>query len=354
MENITQMFAERFKAARNMNGFSLQDLADKLQNKITRQGLHRYEKGEVLPDSEMINILSEALAVRPEYFFREIKVELGAIEFRKLQRFPAKEKIKIIEKTRETVSRYIELEDIIGIKMDFINPLKSIEINSYDDVEKAAEELRSAWKLGNDPIYNIIELLEDNNIKVIELHEMDGFDGMQTLVNNNIPVIALNSAKLIQSDRKRFTALHELGHLLLDLSHLQEKEKESYCHYFAGALLIPKSTAIKELGAKRTKLYINELAVLKRQYGISIQALVYRLKNLAIITESYAKSFIFYMIQMGWKIEEPVKYEGVEKSDRFIQLLFRALAEDLISISKAAALNNQKLADFKARTLVIS
>ena len=351
---MSQLFAERFRAARKMKGLSLQDLADKLNNKITKQGLHKYEKGDVLPDSNMIGLLSEVFDVRPEYFFRDVKVELGVIEFRKLVHFSAKEKNKIIEKTRETVSRYLELEDIIGIKKEFVNPLSQITINSNEDVEAAADELRNAWGLGVDPIYNVIELLEDNNIKVIEIEELDGFDGMQTMVNDNIPVIALNSAQLIQNDRKRFTALHELGHLLLKFApHFTKKEKELFCHYFAGALLLPKVTAFKELGGARTKLYINEFGVLKQQYGISIQALAYRLNNLGIITNSYTEHFIFMIRQSGWKIDEPFKYEGREISNRFTQLLFRALAEDMISMSKAASLSNQKLADFRQQSLVI-
>lgn len=50
---------------------------------------------------------------------------------------------------------------------------------------------------------------------------------------------------------------------------------------------------------------------------------------------------------MNWKIDEPYEYKGVEHSNRFEQLLFRALIKDQISISKAASLNNQTLADFR-------
>ncbi|MDQ3395695.1 MAG: XRE family transcriptional regulator [Bacteroidota bacterium] len=352
---MNQKFAERLKSARIMNGLSLQDLADKIGNRISRQGLHKYEKGEVMPDSEMIGRLSEALGVRPEYFFRDVVVELGEIQFRKIQRFPVKEKNKVVEKTREVISRYLELEGIIGIEYGFSNPIKDVRINGTDDVEGAAATLRSKWNLGTDPIYNVVEILEDKHIKVIELDEMEGFDGLQTWVNGNIPVIVLNKGKLIQNDRKRFTALHELGHLLLDIAHLDEKEQEKCCHYFAGALLFPKDIAEIELGVKRSKLYINELGALKLQYGISIQALLYRLKNLQIISENYFKQFMFYMIHMGWKKEEPSEYEyrGMEESHRFTQLLFRALAEDLISMSKAASLNNQKLAEFREQSLMV-
>jgi predicted HTH domain antitoxin len=53
------------------------------------------------------------------------------------------------------------------------------------------------------------------------------------------------------------------------------------------------------------------------------------------------------MKQMNWKVEEPVEYLGAEESHRFQQLLFRALIEEKISISKAASLNNQTLAEFR-------
>ncbi|MDR1654218.1 MAG: hypothetical protein LBS01_11360 [Prevotellaceae bacterium] len=42
-----------------------------------------------------------------------------------------------------------------------------------------------------------------------------------------------------------------------------------------------------------------------------------------------------------------MKYDGAEESNRLEQLLFRALVEDLISMSKATSLNNQTLADFR-------
>jgi predicted HTH domain antitoxin len=50
---------------------------------------------------------------------------------------------------------------------------------------------------------------------------------------------------------------------------------------------------------------------------------------------------------MNWKVDEPAEYYGVEGSNRFEQLLFRALIEGQISMSKAASLNNQTLADFR-------
>jgi len=352
---MNKLFSERFKSARILNGFSLQDLADALGNKISRQALHKYEKGEVIPDSEMIRYLSQALHVQPDFFFRDIKIELGNLEFRKLTKLPIKEQNKIVEYTKDVLSRYLELEEILGFETNFKNPLKDFpEISSFDDIEKAVVEVRKSWNLGLDPIYNSIELLEDNHIKVILVKSEDSFDGMQTWLNQTIPVIVVNESKLKSADRIRFTVLHELGHLLLPLGSLPDKIKERYCNQFAAAMLIPKAAIQNELGISRKKLFlVQELGELKKQYGISIQALMYRCKDLNIISESHLNQLVFIVMHNGWKVVEPVQYTGMEESNRFTQLLFRALAEELISMNKAAVLNNQSLVDFRKQITTV-
>ncbi len=345
---MKEIFSERFKSARLMKGFSLQDLADALDNQLSRQALHRYEKGEVIPDTEKINLLSKALNVNPDYFFRSTKVELGEVGFRKLSKMPQKEASIIKEITKEKLSRYLELEEILGLPNEFEDHLKDFEIvTEYKQVNKAAELLREKWGLGYGPIFNIVELLEDKNIKVVDLRVNDDFDGLQTRVNDTIPVVAYNANKINKPDRIRFTLLHELAHLLLKFGDITERQKETLCHQFAGAMLLPEKTLKAELGEHRNKLSINELGNIKKQYGISMQAVVMRAKDCGIINDHYTKQFFFLIKQMNWKVDEPVEYNGAEESNRFEQLLFRALVEDQISMSKAASLNNQSLADFR-------
>jgi len=342
------LFAERFKSARLMNGFSLQDLANALDNKLSRQALHRYEKGEVVPDSEKINLLSKALNVSSDYFFRKTKVELSDIEYRKLEKMPQKEASIIKEKTREYLSRYIELEEILGIANEFDNPLKEIEaISTYSQINSAADELRKKWNLGSSPISNVVELLEDNNIKVVKLDVDEDFDGLQTMVNGNIPVVAYNIKKANKPDRIRLTLLHELAHLLLKFENITPKQKETLCFQFAGALLLPEKAVKSELGEHRNKLSTIEIGNIKKQYGISMQAIVMRARDCDIINEHYTSQFFFFIKQMNWKIDEPIDYLGIEESNRFEQCLYRALIEDQISMSKAASLSNQTLAEFR-------
>jgi Zn-dependent peptidase ImmA (M78 family) len=254
----------------------------------------------------------------------------------------------IIEKTKEYLSRYLELEESIGIRNNFINPLEDFtNITTYDQVVQAADMLRQKWSLGKGPIYNIVELLEDKNIKVLKLNVDEDFDGLQTFVNGDIPVIAFNILKANKPDRIRFTLLHELAHLLLKFGNIIDREKENFCHKFAGAMLMPKETIIAELGQFRNKLSINELGKIKLQYGISMQALVMRAKDCGIINEHYTKQFFFLMKQMNWRIDEPFEYAGLEQSNRFEQLIFRGLIEDQIPIEKAAELSDLSVQQFK-------
>ena len=348
---MSLLFAERLKSARMLNGLSLQDLAGKLEKKISRQALHKYEKGEVMPDSSMLAMLAAALNVSSDFFFRDSNIELGKVEFRKLSRLPVKEENRIIAEVKDKLSRYLELEEHLGIQTGFSNPLKDIpSVTGWEDIESAAALLRIKWNLGLDPIYNLIELLEDNHIKIIEINAGDSFDGMQAWVNGHIPVIAVNKDKVKSADRVRFTIMHELCHLLIkSIEDLPEREKEKYCHQFAGAMLMPKEMILQELGTKRNKIMIQELGLLKQQYGISIQAIIMRAKDLAIISDAYCRQFFFFLNQMGWKQTEPPEYDfkGIEESSRFRQLLFRALGEEIISISKAAALTNLPVARFR-------
>jgi Zn-dependent peptidase ImmA (M78 family)/DNA-binding XRE family transcriptional regulator len=338
-------FAERLKSARIMKGYSLQDLADALENKITKQSLNKYESGLMKPEPQTLLMLCNALEVRPDFFVRETSITLENVEFRKLKKLSSKESARIKEKTIDTLERYFELEDILGIDKEFVNPIGAIEINGDESVENAVDEIKKAWKLGEGPLSNVIELLEDNNIKVIEIDAGPEFIGLSTWEGIKTPVVVVKSDMVL--DRKRFTVLHELGHILMNVGHIEEKLREHYCHVFAGAMLIPRNLLIQELGSSRSRISMNELIYLKEQFGASIQAIMIRAKNLNIVTESYYKSFITFFSMRGYKKSEPGEYKGQEKSNRFKQLIHRAVAEEIISSSKAAALDNKKLSEFR-------
>jgi len=337
-------FPTRLKSARQQAGLSLRDLTTRLNNKISRQSISQYENGAMRPSHTNLLRLCAALNVSVEYFNRPV-IELTEIEFRELEKLPVKERQKIEATAADFLGRFLELEDLLGAEIRFENPLANNLITSFEDVEQVAIELRTKWGLGENPIPNIVELLEEKGIKVCEVEADDAFTGMAATAQEGIHLIVLNCAEYVSIDRKRFTALHELAHILLAFD--KGVDKELACHYFAKAMLFPKSRIAIELGQFRKKIHLGELIAIKEQYGISIQATLHRLKDLNIISENHYKQQREMINKRGWKKNEPGKYYGQEYSHRMKQLVYRGIAEDLISTSKAASLFGMSLAEFR-------
>lgn len=347
---MKETFPQRLKSARIMRGWSMEQLARELEPPITKQAVHKYEHGRMYPDSDTLLALSHALEVKPDYFFRPFRYQMDKIEFRKKNRLGKRELEAIKERVRDQVERYLEVESFLNIRSDFSSPLSPAPVESGEEVETAVEQLRARWNLGKNALPNVVELLEDQEIKVVELEAEPGFDGFAGWVDGNVPVIVINNALAVE--RKRFTALHELGHLLLPFREdLDPKEAERYCHRFAGAMLIPRETFLKEVGEKRRNISLAELIPLKEEYGISIQALMRRALDLGVVSDGVYRSFC---VRISGNREEKGLggYIGKEYSDRFQQLVFRAAAEEIISMSKAANLAGMKLGAFREGYLV--
>ena len=342
---MKDIVAKRIKSARVMAGLSLRELSKIMEPSVSYNAIAKYENAEMMPDSKVLIALSQALRVKPDYFFRPYSVSIQNIAFRKRQKLGMKKIYALKEEITETLSRYLEVEQFLGIETSFSNPLINLKIKGGEDVESAVEQLIQHWKIGINAIPNVIEMLEDKEIKVIETDAPSEFDGLSGWADNNIPVIVVN--KNYDNERKRFNALHELGHTILQFDkNLSEKEVEKLCRRFAGALLIPRETFFTELGKNRTSISLYELKTIKESYGISIQAIMARAKDLEVIS---LNTLVQFRIQITKNRTENGlgQFLGKERSDRFKSLVFRAASEEIISMSKAANLCNVKLASFR-------
>lgn len=349
-ENNNNIFGTRLKSARKMAGMSLQDLEDALAKKVSKQSLNKYEMSLMNPTSQVLMAISKVLNLKPEYFLKKEQVELGAISFRKRAGLLKKDEEAIVEKAKDYLERYLEIESILALDNEFINPLLEISINNEEDVERAALKLREFWELGMNPINNVVEMLELKGIKVFLIDDVDQIDGFATITSNNVPFVVINTRDK-SLERVRFTIIHELAHLLLMLNDeikANHRSEEEYCHYFSSCFLVPRKMLIQMIGGNnRTYINIKELIGIKEYYGVSIRAIVHRLKKLQIITDNYYQRWIVYMSKTYGSKEEPGKYKGEEKSKQFEQLINRALAEGLISTSKAASLCNISTNEFR-------
>ena len=346
-------FGLRLHSARKMTGMSLDALALKAGSIVSKQAISKYEKGQINPSSEVLLALASALEIKVDYFFRSSEVSITKLEFRKKSQLGRKAEEQIKYQTIDFLQKYIELEEILNIKSPFLNPVSNNRIKNYEDIERAAQEIREKWNLGDRPVPHLIELLEDKGFKVFEVTNFEHFDGLSGFVADmDVPVIAVYKNKNLV--RKRFTVAHELAHLLLDFSELEEKSTEKLCHTFAGALLLPPHIMRSELGKQRHKITEWELKKLKGIFGISMQAIMARALRLQIISETKYRSFCIYVSKHGWHSNEPGKYVGKEVANRFKQLVYKAAAEQIISFSKAAEFLNKSVSELNQEVKVVS
>ena len=234
----------------------------------------------------------------------------------------------------------MEIENLLDMDNSFHIDYKDIIIKEKNDAITVAGKLRNDWKLGEDAISNITFLLEENGIKVIHLDAETEFDGLSGFINKTVPVIIVN--KNATAERQRFTALHELGHLLLNFAQeLQDKERERLCNIFANEMLIPTSEFIRLIGVSRKDISLQELIPIQMQFGISIDALMYKAKEAGIITEQRYKGYCIKKnssSDFNDQIKE-TRYPQ-EQSHRFLGLVYKAISQEIISISKASSLLN--------------
>jgi Zn-dependent peptidase ImmA (M78 family)/DNA-binding XRE family transcriptional regulator len=339
-------FGQRLLSARKMAGLSLQDLAEKMDIDITKQALSQYEKGQVNASSKVIISISNALDLPVDYFFKTSDVKLDNLEFRKRSTLSQKEIEAVRYKAIDYLEKYIEIEDLLNVENTFTNPLKKTLVQNEQDIEKYANELRKEWSLGLDPIPDVIALLEEKKIKVFEIEAPDEFSGLSSRTDGVAVIVVNKTVKNIV--RKRFTAIHELAHLILGFpEEMPDKEREHLCYSLAGAFLFPESVFKEELGKKRNSILLNELILLENYYGMSVQAMMWRAHDLQLISDSKYKEYNIWLNKSNNKKTQFGTFQGRETPVRFERLVYKALSEDIITNSKAAALLGKPLSELE-------
>lgn len=335
-------FAHRLISARKMAGLSLQSLADRLDNVVSKQSLNKYEQGKMKPDSDLVIALSSVLNVPVDFFFSEstATVELTNVDFRKFSSKLSKtEQEAVEEKAKDAFERYFELENILNQNETASYFEYPGIVSNAKEAEEAAQALRSEWDLGYDPIPDVVEMLEDKGYKVVEIESPDSFDGLKANAGTHRVIVLRKSVPDEDIVRKRFTALHELAHHSLTFPEgMSPKSEEKLCHAFACALLYPEDRARKDLLKGRFHFYQNELVFIKERWGISFSALFSRALQLGIIND-----YVYNQLNIGYRQRklhlpgnEPGRFLGKEKPVRFERLIYLALGKELISVNEAA------------------
>jgi Zn-dependent peptidase ImmA (M78 family)/transcriptional regulator with XRE-family HTH domain len=346
------MVGERLKRFRLARGVSLDDLEAAIDGLVSKQALSKYERGKMQPKVTTLNQIAAALGVKSAQLWGESTWQVEWVAYRKRTRMGKKEQEQLQSLVAEVLEKRVSLLERLGERNSVELPIREFPVSKIEDAEGAALALRQQWDLGVAPVTNLVGVLEDHFIHIIEVEAIETFDGISAVVRDNeknVLSAAIATRRGTPGDRHRFNIAHELGHLTLKLKEGVNAEKAAF--RFGAAFLVPAEELRREVGDKRSRIQSEELQYLKWRYGMSIQAILYRLKDLRIITNSHYKQWCVDINKLGWKKREPIEIPP-EKPRRFHQQVFHALSEELIEAREAEQLLNDTLETASSPSLI--
>jgi Zn-dependent peptidase ImmA (M78 family) len=270
-------------------------------------------------------------------------LEIKFLGYRKRVSLPQRWQESFEANLSHMLEERLKLQDYCYSNISFDLPVHAYEVQQEAEAEKAAESLRELWKLGVDPVADLTAMLEDHLVHVLEIDGPENFDGISALVmdtQGKAKAAAVVSRKGCPGERQRLNLAHELGHVVLRPSKKIDEEKAAF--RFAGALLAPRLCIEREIGTRRTRIRLEELLILKRRFGISIQALLRRLLDLGTIGDSQYKWWFMFLGKMNWRKVEPEPLLP-ETATWLKQAVHRCVAEGFITAEEGGKMLGEKL-----------
>lgn len=310
---------DRLRIARIYRNMTISDLDKKIS--VTKQAISQYEKGIIAPKSEVLFQLVSVLRF-PLDFFTEIDNGTTKVEntffrslsgVKKLDLYTEGIKTEIIVRLYNFLSGYVKFPKL---------ELPTIDYKDAIDIEEVTIMLRGFWGLNNDPIVNIVDLLEKNGIIVSSLAtgstKIDAFTQIHRINGHHQFCVVLGNDKQSMV-RRNFDAAHELGHIILhsklsnikELSNEEFKELEVEANQFAASFLLPKNNFFADLvNPTNLEAYLQ----LKKKWRVSVSAMVMRAKQLGRVSSLQYKNLMKLISYKKWGKVEP--YDDVWEIQR--------------------------------------
>lgn len=316
----------RLKFARSLRRLTMVKLAELIG--VEQRSISGYERGEFKPEDDKLQELSKKLRFPISFFYGDDIEGLSpdAASFRSMSKMTAGQR----DSALGMGALALQLNEWIEKRFEL--PEADLPDLSHEtNPEMAAEAVRRYWGLGELPIKNMIHLLEAKGIRVfslsIDAQEVDAF----SMWRDSTPFIFLNTKK--SSERSRFDAAHELGHLVMHRHggpHGRDAEKEA--NAFASAFLMPRASVFAQ-APRLVSLPI--LVQLKKRWTVSVFALAHRLYDLGLITEWNYRTLCIEISSSGYRKTEP--QEAPRETSQILGKVLAALREDGISKNDIAA-----------------
>jgi Zn-dependent peptidase ImmA (M78 family)/transcriptional regulator with XRE-family HTH domain len=280
--------------AREAKGYTQKDLADQIGCNQSR--LSKIEAGELMPQENDIQNLVRVLERSRDFFFQQGATTPASVSFyRKTQTLP----LKMLRQCNAQMNiRRLEIEQKVGNTKLAKRELPYLPPEKNGGAKTIAQSVRQKWGLRKGAVQHLTQLVEDTGCVVVDYSFPSiKLDGLCIRAPDKPPIIFLN--KDLPKSRRRLSLAHELGHLVMHTNPHETVEDEAW--EFAGEFLMPSA----EIGKQLDGLNLDKLGQLKKEWGVSMQAILYRAKKMGKISESYNRFLWMQIGKCGYRVNEP-------------------------------------------------
>jgi len=293
---------KRLAEIRTIRGMTMERLASELGK--TKQMVLKYEDGKSTPQIEAIRKMAMVLSVPIKYLFKE-SIILDRNSSALFLRAPLATPKKTIAYARIVSGWGYEISQAVD---NHSQPFIEFLIDDHLTIPEKAMELRRQWGLGSRPIKNMVELLELHGFNIFIIDSPELKTEAYSQIINGIPIIVINK-QIGTAVRQRFSLAHELGHMVLHRNMIDDwelssrsKEIENEAQQFAEYFLLPTGGFEDTFVSSK----MDHLVTLKREWLVSLGALVIHCKNVGLIDVA-KRDYLQKQINVrGWKKLEPL------------------------------------------------
>lgn len=288
--------------AREYRGYTQTQLSKSIEG-LSQSNLSKFEKGISVLSEEVIDRIISFLNFPRDFFNQVISIECENADYRRKATLTKKQKSEL-DYSNKLIGYLID-QMSSSIEWPEFN-LKPFDLEDGYSPEYVASFSRKLMGLKNDePIRDIMNLIESFGVIVVELDADEKFDGVSFLTNQGYPVIVLNEN--FDNDRKRFTVAHELGHIIMHKAGRNPipefRDREDEANRFASEFLMPKEGIKNSLYSLR----LSDLFELKRYWLTSMASIIRRARDVGAINQNRYKYLYIELSRSGQKKKESVK-----------------------------------------------
>lgn len=316
---------DRVKQARELTGLTQTQLAKKVG--VTQAMIAHIEGGFKQPSDEVLAAIASTTSL-PTRFFRQgppADLPAGSLMYR-ARSGASRRKLQEAHRYAQIV---LELATGLAARVRSI-PLKLTPSNASPQ-EAATSTRRDLGLSPTQPIPHLVRAIEKAGGIVLALPQSEQVDAFAVWAGK-LPILAI--AEHNAGDRARLTVAHEMGHLIMHRGSTTDAEIEREAYQFAAELLMPRSTIERDFA--RIGASLVAIAQLKLRWGVSMQALIRRARDIDVITDRQYHYLMQQLSARGWRTKEPANLQVAAEKPRLLRRMAELIYGDPIDYAKLA------------------